>query len=364
LLQKKTYEQYQKIGALQAVEKNIFKSVPVEESVGMVLGHDITRIVPGEFKGPAFKKGYIIKAEDIPLLRDLGKENIYVLALKDGLIHENDAAKRVSKAAAGKYIRLSEPSEGRINFLAAIPGLLKVRVDALHKINSITDVVMSTMHSNQQVTAGRAVAGTRIVPLATRDENIKQVERVCRDNFPVIDVKPYRPLNVGLITTGSEIYSGRIPDRFGPVLNAKFAELGCKVTKQVFVADDIDLTVKTIHQLISEGNQLIALTGGMSVDPDDQTPASIRAAGGNVVIYGVPVLPGTMFMLAYIGDIPVVGLPGCVMYYRATIFDLVVPRIVAGEEVTHKDIVSLGYGGFCPGCEECHYPLCGFGKGC
>jgi len=346
------------------VKDDIFKSVPVEESVGMVLGHDITRIVPGEFKGPAFKKGYIITAEDIPLLRDMGKENIYVLDLKDSLIHENDAAKRISKAAAGKYIRLSEPSEGRINFLADIPGLLKVHVEALHQINTISDVVMSTLHGNQQVTAGMAVAGTRIIPLATLEENILKVERVCRDNFPVIDVKPFRPLNVGIITTGSEIYSGRIKDRFGPVLKTKFAELGCKITKQVFVSDDIDLTVKAIHELISEGNQLIALTGGMSVDPDDQTPASIRAAGGKTVIYGVPVFPGAMFMLAYIGDVPVVGLPGCVMYYRATIFDLVVPRIVAGEEVTYQDIVSLAYGGFCAGCEECHYPLCGFGKGC
>lgn len=346
------------------MEEKMFKSVPVEESVGMVLGHDITRIVPGEFKGPAFKKGYIIKAEDIPLLRDMGKENIYVLGLKDGLIHENDAAKRISKAAAGKHIRLSDPSEGRINFLADIPGLLKIRVETLHQINAISDIVMSTLHGNQQVTAGMAVAGTRIIPLATLEENIQKVERICRDNFPVIDVKPFRPLNVGVVTTGSEIYSGRIKDKFGPVLKSKFAELGCKVTRQVFVSDDIDLTVKAIHELISGGNQLIALTGGMSVDPDDQTPASIKAAGGKVVIYGVPVFPGAMFMLAYIGDVPVVGLPGCVMYYRATIFDLVVPRIVAGEEVTYQDIVSLGYGGFCAGCEECRYPLCGFGKGC
>jgi molybdenum cofactor synthesis domain-containing protein len=346
------------------MEGNIFKRVPVKDSVGMVLGHDLTRIVPGEFKGPAFKKGYIIKAEDIPLLLDIGKDNIYVLDLKDGLVHENDAAERIAKGAAGKSIRLSELSEGRINFLAATPGLLKIHVEALRQINMINDVVLSTLHSNQQVTPGRSVAGTRIIPLATPEENIQRVERICRDNFPVIDVKPFRPLNIGVITTGSEIYSGRITDKFGPVVKAKFAELGCKVTKQLFVSDDVDLTVKAIHELIRDGADLIALTGGMSVDPDDQTPASIRAAGGKVVIYGVPVFPGAMFMLAYIGEIPVVGLPGCVMYYRATIFDVVVPRIVAGEKVTYQDIVSLAHGGFCAGCAECHYPICGFGKGC
>jgi len=345
------------------VRRNIYKRVPVKDAVGMVLGHDITRIVPGEFKGPAFKKGHIIKAEDIPSLLDMGKTNIYVLDLKDDLIHENNAALRIAKASAGKAIEFTEPSEGRVNFLATTPGLLKVNIEILRQINTIDDVVLATLHSNQQVISGTAVAGTRIIPLATQEDTIRKVEQICHDNFPVINVKPFRSLDIGLIITGSEVYSGRIADKFGPVVRAKFTELGCRVMKQVYVSDDIDLTVTAIHDLIKDGADLIALTGGMSVDPDDQTPASIKAAGGKVVIYGVPVFPGAMFMLAHIGDIPVVGLPGCVMYYRASIFDLIMPRIVAGENVTHQDIVSLGHGGFCAGCEDCRYPLCAFGKG-
>ncbi|MDB9823436.1 molybdopterin-binding protein, partial [Deltaproteobacteria bacterium] len=282
----------------------MFKSIPVEDAVGMVLGHDVTRIVPGEFKGPAFKKGHVIKPEDIPMLLDMGKDNIYVLDLKDDLIHENDAAERIAKGAAGKGIDLTEPSEGRVNLLASNTGLLSIKVEALRQINMVEDIVLATLHGNQQIVSGTALAGTRIIPLAIHENIIRQVEEICSNYFPVIDVKPFRALNIGLITTGSEVYSGRIEDKFGPVVKDKFAELGCRVTKQVLVSDDIDLTVKAIHDLIGEGADLIALTGGMSVDPDDQTPASIRAAGGKVVTYGAPVFPGAMFMLAHIGDIP------------------------------------------------------------
>ena len=343
-------------------EKNVYKSVPVEESAGMVLGHDLTRIVPGEFKGPAFKKGHIIKEGDIPLLLDMGKENIYVLTLEEDFIHENEAALRIAKGASGRDIDLTEPSEGRVNFVAAKSGLLKINIEALKQINEMEDIVLATLHSNQQVSAGTAVAGTRIIPLATKTERIEHVEKICGDNFPVINIKPFRSMKVGLVTTGSEVYSGRIEDKFGPVVKEKFAQLGCMVLRQILVSDEIDLTVKAINELIREGADLIAVTGGMSVDPDDQTPASIRAAGGKVVSYGAPVFPGAMFMLAHIGNIPVVGLPGCVMYYRASIFDLIVPRIVAGDDVTLEDIVSLCHGGFCAGCNECRYPVCPFGK--
>jgi molybdenum cofactor synthesis domain-containing protein len=346
------------------VEGKMYKRVSVEESVGMVLSHDVTRIVPGEFKGPGFKKGHIIKAEDIPALLDMGKKHVYILELGEGMVHENDAADRIARVAAGKNIKLTPPSEGRINFAAAGPGLLKINVDALLQINMINEVILVTMHTNQQVASGIQVAGTRIIPLVTQDLIVSKVEQICRDNFPVIDVKPFRSLDVGLITTGNEVYSGRITDKFGPVIEAKFAELGCRVVKQVFVPDEIDQTVQAIHDFLAKGVDLIALTGGMSVDPDDQTPAAIRAAGAEVVIYGVPVLPGAMFMLARIGDVPVVGLPGCVLYYHATIFDLIIPRIVAGEEVTAQDIIQLGHGGFCQLCKECRYPVCPFGKSC
>jgi molybdopterin biosynthesis enzyme len=165
------------------------------------------------------------------------------------------------------------------------------------------------------------------------------------------------------VTTGSEVFHGRIPDSFGPVVTAKFEALGSRIIRQVLVSDDAAQTAAAIRGLLDEGAQMVVVTGGMSVDPDDRTPAAIRAAGARVVTYGAPVFPGAMFMLAHIGDVPVLGLPGCVMYCRTSIFDLVVPRLAAGETVTREDLVRLGHGGFCSSCPECRYPLCGFGSG-
>ena len=339
------------------------KKVAVEEAVGMVICHDITRIVPGEFKGRAFRKGQCVRAEDIPVLKDLGKEHLYVFELREGWIHEDDAALRIAQAAAGPGITLTEPAEGRIDLVTTERGLLKVDVAALSRINTVEEVVFSTLHTNQPVSAGCPVAGTRIIPLATREVNITTVEEICREVPSVVSVRPYRPLSVGIVTTGSEVYSGRIEDRFGPVLKTKFSELGSSVMGQVLVSDDIEQTVAAIHGFLNQGAGLVAVTGGMSVDPDDQTPAAIRAAGCTVVTYGAPTFPGAMFMLAYIDGVPVVGLPGCVMYSRASIFDLVVPRILAGEVLTRTDIVAMGHGGFCAGCKDCRYPMCAFGKG-
>ncbi len=339
-----------------------YKSIPLEEAVGMMLGHDMTQIVPGKFKGAAFKKGHVIREEDVPQLLDMGKRNIYVLDPDDGYVHENDAAARIAAAAAGNGMKLSDPTEGRINFISTGSGLLTVNKEALLKINSVPDITFATIHGNQIVYPETGLAGTRIIPLATVEKNIQEVEKICKEYYPVIDVKPFRKLKVGVITTGSEVYSGRIKDKFGPVLKRKFAELDCDVIKQVFVSDDVEKTVEAIHSFLDKGAELIALTGGMSVDPDDQTPLSIREAGAEVVTYGAPVYPGAMFMLGYIKGIPVVGLPGCVMYHRASIFELVVPMIVAGLPVTKEYISSLGHGGFCSGCKECRYPVCAFGK--
>jgi hypothetical protein len=328
----------------------------------MVLGHDITEIVPGRFKGPAFKRGHVIRPEDVNRLRDLGKENIAALDLAAGWLHEDDAAHRLATAASGEGIALSAPSEGKVNLIASCDGLLKINVDRLNGINAVADVMMATLHTHQLVKSGRIVAGTRIIPLTIKDETIKAAEAHCRPDDPVVSIRPVRPHVVGLITTGSEVYHKRIEDQFGPVIMKKVSSLGSRILRQIYVPDDISMTVGSIEVLIREGAQIVLITGGMSVDPDDLTPSSIRASGAEVITYGAPVLPGAMFMLAYLGGVSIIGLPGCVMYHEASIFDLVVPRILAGERLTRDDIISLGHGGMCLGCEECRYPTCGFGK--
>ncbi len=337
------------------------KTVPVQDAVGMVLCHDMTRIVPGETKGPAFKKGHVISEQDIETLLEIGKEHIYVLNMEKGHIHENEAAARIAKAAVGPGITLSDVSEGRINFLAS-PGLLHVDVEALNRINSIEEVVLATMHNGQQVTSPRPVAGTRVVPLVIDEKKIEQVESICGEYPYVVGIRPFRHHKVGLVTTGSEVYHGRIKDKFGPVIRKKFDLLGSTVMDQRLTSDDPSMTRDAIMAFIAEGAEMVVVTGGMSVDPDDQTPTAIRATGAEVVTYGAPTFPGVMFMLAMLDGVPILGLPGCVMYYRASIFDLVIPRLLAGEEITRDHIVGMGHGGFCAVCDTCRYPVCPFGK--
>ncbi len=338
--------------------------VPVHEAVGSALCHDITEVSPGKFKGRAFKKGHIVRPDDIQKLLSLGKEHLYVLNLKPGVIHEDDAAVMIARVAIGPGITISEPVEGRVNMIASSQGLLKINVEVLNQLNFIEDVAVGALHTNQRVDTGQIVAATRIIPLMIEAERIAVVEDICRENFPVIQIRPFDSLKVGIVTTGSEVYKGRIKDGFGPVLRSKFESIGSRIIRQVFVSDSVSMTVQAIRSLLSEGAQMIAVTGGMSVDPDDQTPLSIREAGARVVSYGAATFPGAMFMLAYIGDVPVLGLPACVMYHRASVFDLLVPRILAGDSITRADIVALGHGGLCSLCQECRYPMCAFGKSC
>jgi hypothetical protein len=339
------------------------KTIPVQEAVGMVLCHDITQIIPGCFKGPAFRKGHIVREDDIPRLLSMGKENIYAWEMQSGLLHEDEAAVRIARAVAGEGLSLSEPKEGKVNLMAERDGLLKIDVDALFEVNDVEQVVLATLHSNRSVAKGRVVAGTRIIPLVIDEGVIERIEKKCREEGPVVRVLPWKPLKTGIVTTGSEVFHGRIEDRFGPVVRRKLEAYGCEVMGQKFASDSVPLIVEAICAFLEEGAEMITVTGGMSVDPDDVTPAAIRAAGGRVVTYGAPVLPGAMFMTAYIGEAPVLGLPGCVMYHGSSIFDIVLPKILAGEEIKRRDIVRLAHGGLCLHCAECRFPDCGFGKG-
>lgn len=337
------------------------KEVLAEQAVGTVLAHDLTQIIPGEYKGPKFKKGHIITAEDIPVLLSMGKRHIFVLEKDDTDVHENDAAMRIASKAAGEGIRLTDPAEGKIELIADTDGLLKIDRERLYELVAQDEIMFATIHDNIVVRKGEKLAGTRIIPLFVAEKIMQKAEAVLADK-PIIRIVPLKEMRVGVVTTGSEIYSGLIEDAFGPVLVKKFSALGSKVEKQLFADDDDEMIADCIRQLVDEGMDIIGITGGMSVDPDDRTPSGIRKAGGEVISYGTPVLPGAMFMLSYIGDVPVVGLPGCVMYSRTSIFDLMVPRLLAGEKITKADINKLAVGGLCLNCEVCTYPVCGFGK--
>lgn len=336
--------------------------IKVEEAVGSILCHDITRIVPGESKEPAFKKGHIITSEDIPELLKLGKEHIYVWEFKEGFLHENDAGLRLAQAVRGKGLTLTEPNEGKVSLIAETDGLCMINESCLFEINMVEEIVAATLSNRRPVKKGDLVAGVRIVPLVINEEKIKLVEDIARGK-EVVSVLPFRPYKVGVITTGGEVYHGRIEDRFGPVVKKKVERFGCRVIQHSILPDDADQIAETVKAMIAGGAELILTTGGMSVDPDDVTPTAIRKTGARIITYGAPVLPGAMLMVAYLDNIPILGLPGCVMYYKTTIFDLVLPLVLTGQTITKPVIAKLGMGGLCLQCDACRWPACAFGTG-
>ena len=338
------------------------KKVRIQEAVGMVLGHDMTKIIPCEYKGPAFKKGHIIREEDIPHLLNIGKEHIYLLELNENQIHENEAAQRLANAVGGTNTCYEEPSEGKVQIVAAQDGLLKVNREGLTKINSVDYIVVSTLHGNRLVKTGEKLAGVKVVPLIVDSKTIDTVEKIAGEYQDIIAVKPLKPLKTGIITTGNEVFYGRIQDRFGPVLQEKIGTYQATFGGTTFQPDDVAAITQAILDHAKAGAEIIIVTGGMSVDPDDVTPDAIRATGAEVITYGTPVLPGAMFMLAYLGKIAILGLPACGMFSKITVLDLIFPRILAGERLSKRDFAEMGYGGLCLGCRECMYPCCPFGK--
>lgn len=329
---------------------SMLREVKVEDAIGMILPHDLTQILPGEFKGRLFRKGHQVTEADIPALLSIGKEHIYVMELQHGYLHEDEAALRMAKAIAGDHLMLTEPHEGKVNVKSAIHGLVKIDKAFVDSVNAIDEVVLSTIRSNTVVQAGASLVGTRVIPLIVDEAKVAEVERLAaarrEEGFTLLEVKPFRKLRVGVITTGSEVFKGRIKDKFGPVVKEKLAQLGSEVIDQRFVSDDSEAIVGEIHALLALGVDLVLVTGGMSVDPDDRTPGAIKQAGARVVSYGTPMLPGSMLMIAYLGDVPIMGLPGCVMHDPYTSFDVLLPRICAGETIERSDITEMGYGGF------------------
>jgi len=322
----------------------MLKVIPVEEAVGLPLAHDITEIIPGKHKGPAFRRGHIIRPEDVSKLLDVGKANIYVMNLEKDELHEEDAARRLAKAAAGQNLSLTEPSEGRVNLVAEISGLLKVDADLLYRFNSLGDLMLATLHSDRPVRRGEVVAGTRTIPVLVKAELVERAEALCKDH-PIVQILPMPARKVHLIVTGSEVYTGRIQDGFGPVVSKKVGEMGSELADKQLATDDPDQIAKLIQNAHKAGADVILVSGGMSVDPDDRTPEGIRRSGAQVESHGFPVLPGSMFLMAYLQDTPVLGLSGCVLHDPFSAFDMLLPRLLAGEKIKRADIIAMGHGG-------------------
>ena len=339
------------------------KEIRTEEAVGHVLCHDMTQIIRGVTKDARFRKGHIVTEEDIPVLLSMGKETLFVWEKTPGMLHEDEAADRLRAMCQGENMHATAPKEGKIELIADIDGLFTVDVERLERVNGVEQLMIATRHTMTPVKAGDKLAGTRVIPLVIEESRLAEAEALCGDQ-PLLQVLPFRLKTAGLITTGNEVSKGRIPDTFTPVIVQKLKRYGIEVTRHCTPGDDMDAITRAALDFRAAGVDMILCTGGMSVDPDDRTPGAIKATGCEIVTYGAPVLPGAMFLLGYFPDgTPIMGLPGCVMYAATTIFDLMLPRIAAGVPVTKRDLVRLGHGGLCLGCDVCTWPNCGFGKG-
>lgn len=343
------------------------KLIKTEDAVGHVLCHDITQIIKGVTKDAVFRKGHIVTEEDIPVLLSVGKENLYVWEKEEGMLHENDAAEILRQICQGEHMHPSDVKEGKIELIADIDGVLKIEREELRKVNSLGEIMIASRHGDFPVKKGDKLAGTRVIPLVISEEKMQQAKDVTAGGA-IFNILPYKKKKAGIVTTGSEVYYHRIKDTFTPVIEEKLAEYDIEIGGHEICNDDPQMIENAIRSLLADGCNMIVCTGGMSVDPDDRTPYAIRQVTGEIVSYGAPVLPGAMFLLAYYREegkevIPVLGLPGCVMYSKRTIFDLVLPRLTVDEILTAEDLNTLGEGGLCLNCPECTFPNCGFGKG-
>ena len=338
------------------------KLIDTKDAVGHVLCHDLTQIIPGVTKAARFRKGHIVAPEDIPVLLSMGKEHLYVWEKEPGTLHENEAAERLRALCQNEHMHPTPVKEGKIELIADCDGLFRVDVERLNALNDVEELMIATRHTNTAVRRGDKLAGTRIIPLVIQEEILRAAEERAGKE-PLLSLTPWKLKTCGLITTGSEVAKGLIQDAFTPVIVDKLAACGITVTEHCLPGDDRAAITAAALDFHAKGVDLVLCTGGMSVDPDDRTPGAIKDTGAEIISYGAPVLPGAMFLLAYFADgTPILGLPGCVMYAKATVFDLVLPRIAAGVPISRRELKSLGHGGLCLGCPECRYPVCPFGK--
>jgi len=336
------------------------KKICVEEAVGMELCHDITEMNDG-FKGVAFKRGHIIREEDIDHMLRIGKQHIFVWEENAGEIHEDDCARRMAAMAPVEGAHYTEPAEGKVLLFADVRGMFRVNTQLLKKIDSIGDITICTLPDHYPVEVGARLASMRIVPLVTKEEQIIEAEQLCAKE-PLLRLLPYQHKKIGVIITGSEVYHGRIKDKFEPVVRAKMKQYPSEIVGITICDDDLDMIVGAAKQHLENGADFLIFTGGMSVDPDDLTPTAVRQLGADIITHGVPSQPGNMTLVAYLGEVPILGVPGAAIKLPTTIFDVLLPQVFAGEKITKEELINLADGGLCQMCKVCHWPNCTFGR--
>ena len=325
------------------------KLVKTIDAAGFILCHDMTRIIPGKSKETRFRKGHIIGAEDIPVLLDMGKEQIYIWEKEPGKLHEEEGAEKLRVLCQGTNIAANPVREGKIELTAEIPGLLKINSKKIIELNSIGDIAIMTLRGNRSVAQGEKIAALKIIPLLIDEEKLNRAEKICGGE-KTINIIPYKQKKIGLIITGNEVFLRRVPETGSAIIKKKIEVFPAECVEIILVEDDHAKITAAIQSMIERGLDMIICTGGMSVDPDDKTPLAIKNSGARVVSYGVPLMPGTMLMLAYheksgAPPVPVIGAPACVFYEHTTALDVLLPRLMADDMITREELALLGEGG-------------------
>jgi formylmethanofuran dehydrogenase subunit E len=341
------------------------KVVPVEHAVGQRALHDMTLLIPGQSKGAAFTQGQEITVGDLCRLQQMGRNRIYVEeegADHSAWVHENDAALAFARAMAGAGVSFQgPPREGKLNLVAEQDGLLVVDEPRLESFNLVPGVMCAARQSHTVVAGGRPLAGTRAIPLYLPRADFLKATTLLAEG-PIFSVVPLRQARVGILVTGSEIFQGLVEDKFIPIIKAKVQQFACEVVQTLIAPDDRQAIRDGINELIAAGADLLVTTAGLSVDPDDVTRQGLRDAGATDMLYGAPILPGAMTLLAHIGPVQIIGVPACALYFKSTSFDLLLPRLLARLPITRLDLARLGHGAFCLECKACTFPKCPFGK--
>ncbi|MFO7964210.1 MAG: FmdE family protein [Desulfobacterales bacterium] len=340
-------------------------AIPVEMARGRHVLHDMTRIIPGKEKGAAFKRFQEIGGGDICRLQKLGRQNVYTMEdnpIDSDWVHEDEAAGAFASAMAGTGVLHTEnPSEGKVEFFAEYDGMLVIDKDLMAVFNTIPGVSCAARHGFTLVKKGDKLAGTRAIPLFLPRNDFRKAMTVL-GNKTLFQVVPLRKAKAGILVTGTEVFRGLVEDRFVPIIREKVEAYGCSVIKTAIVPDDRQAISDEVTRMVGSGVDLLITTAGLSVDPDDVTRLGLLDAGVTDMLYGTPILPGNMTLIARIGKAQVMGVPGCALYHKITSLDLLLPRLLAGVAITRKDMAVMGNGGMCLDCDTCIFPRCGFGK--
>ena len=359
------FSQRSKIRTNAVSKRPPLKAVPVEEAVGHHALHDMTQIIPGKEKGPAFKRNQLISTGDICRLQKMGRQSIYVSEANpedSDWIHEDEAAMALARAMAGDGVTCSDnPKEGKVALFAARDGLFQVDEKQLEIINMLPDMKCASRHGFTVVSKGDNLAGTRALPLYLHREIFDNAMSILSEE-PLFRVLPMHPARVGILVTGTEVFLGRVEDRFIPIIKDKVEAYGCKVIKAVITNDDPAAICEKVKEILACNVDLLITTAGLSVDPDDVTRQGLMDAGAVDLRYGTPILPGNMTLLSRINQVQVMGVPACALFHKTTSFDLLLPRLLARMEITTQDLAKMGHGGMCLECKSCTFPDCRFGK--